>query len=505
MSNKTLLEKSRRSTIFVLPAQMITKGFGILYVLLLARGLSVEQYGTYNFFIGLITIFAFLCNFGVGSTLQRFIPKYAATSQWHRLFKLIYFAHSFRLILSLLVLLMAYIFYPYWAVKFGVENYINEYTAFAIGAFFLFQIMYFNTEFNALMMHGTTSMTEIITSGLKLVVVYCVINLSLGLPWIFVAEMSAYAMGLVFAIYSFIVHVYKPSKQYTNKGSKLVEYKRLFRYTSYNAVVAPGAIMFSHSMDVFIISAMASQYQLGLYALASRASRMLVSIMPHNVLQGVIRPVFYHQFSNTNESSKQLNLMFQSLLVLASSVVFPVLLVVWVVSEPLIMHVFGEKYLEAVTVFVVLLMFNFFSVLEMPSDLVLQAIEKVDAILYAQIFSVYNVVLAIILMPAYGLLGVAFATGSALMLKTLFLFYMVKKHTAVSLPWVPILKIMLNSCIAGLAAFLVIDTSMSVFNLLLSIFTGGFVYLFMSYINNFMNDFMKDLVNRFLKRRIFKV
>ncbi|MFK5894472.1 MAG: oligosaccharide flippase family protein, partial [Pseudomonadota bacterium] len=412
MENKSLLDKSRKSTAFVLPTVMITKIFGILYVLLLTRGLSVEQYGTYNFFIGLIAVFAFLCNFGLQSTLQRFIPKYSVDSQWSRLLKLIIFAHSFRFILSVLFLIVAYVFYQNWAVSFGVESYKDKYVIFALGSFLLFQIMYFSTEFNSLMLHGTTSIIELIMSALKIIIVYYLLMSSSDVYWIFIGELSAYSVAFIFALYSFVLYVYKPIKAYPDQGENVVEFKRLLRFSSFNAVVAPGAIMFSHSMDVFIISAMATQYELGLYALASRASAMIISIMPHNLLQGVIRPVFYHRYSESGDSKDELSLMFQSLFILAACVIFPALMIVGVVSEPLIMHVFGDKYIEAVTVFMVLIVFNVFSVIEMPSDLVLRAIEKVDTILYAQIFAVYNVAVAILLMPGFGLIGVAFATGS---------------------------------------------------------------------------------------------
>lgn len=506
MTENTLFEKSRRSTAFVLPTSIVTKLFGILYVLLLTRSLSVDQYGTYNFFIGLITVFAFLCNFGLQSTLQRFIPRYSAEFEWKRLLKLIYFAHGFRFVLSVFFLFLAYFFYKNWAVEFGVEAYKDEYTVFAIGAFMLFQVLYFSTEFNALMMHGTTSLIELAMSALKLLIVYGVLSSGMGLVWVFWGEMSAYTIALLFAVYSFFLNVYKPSRQHILNGpADSVEYRRLFRYTSYNAIVAPGAIMFSHSMDVFIIAALAGQHEVGLYALASRASQMLISVMPHTILQGVIRTVFYHQYSLSDNSDAQLSTMFQSILVLAACIIFPVLLVSGVVSEPLIVHVFGEKYSEAVMVFVVLLVFNIFTILDLPANLVLQSIEKVEVLLYAQVFAVYNVVAAILLMPHYGLLGVAFATGSALMFKCLYLYIMVYRYTRIKITWVPLLKVSINSIIAAFAAYFVIGSSMQLIDLMLALSFSIVCYLVMSYFNNFMDDFTKVLINRFLKKEVFKV
>ncbi|MFK5892045.1 MAG: oligosaccharide flippase family protein [Pseudomonadota bacterium] len=501
-----LIEKTRKSTYFTLPAQLITRVLGVGYVVLLARSLSVEEYGVYNFVVGALLVFGFLSNFGLASSLQRFLPEYSKLKKDSLLIKTIYFAHYFRTILGLLVLAIAIISFDSWSGQFGIEERKIEFILFTIGAFFLFQIEYLQIELNALFMHWATSIAQIIYSLLKFILVSVVFFYGFGLKEMLAAEAFSYLIGMLFAIYALIYHVILPLKKQReiNKKEEL-EYKRLLRYSGYNAMVIPGNIMFSHSMDYFVIAAMASPYDLGIYALASRVSKMITSIMPQNILQSVIRPAFYHHYFAVEDKNKELEKMLNSLVRLIAAFLFPTVALVLVTAEPLITIVFGTEYTDAVTVFMVLVVFMLFTALEFPSDMVLQAIEKVEARLYAQIFAVYNVIAAIVLMNMYGIIGVAIATGTALMFKCLFFYYMANYYTGIKVDFWSLVRIGFNTCISALASYAVIklDTTLPYF--LLSLIVGASVYILMTYLNNFMNNNEKALVNSFVKRRVFNV
>ena len=197
--------------------------------------------------------------------------------------------------------------------------------------------------------------------------------------------------------------------------------------------------------------------------------------------------------------------MFRTLVVMIAAVLFPVLVLVGIQAEPILTFVFKSKYAEATPVFIMLLSFNLFHAIELPSDLVLQAIEKVQARLYAQIFAVYNIVAAVLLMPEFGLIGVAFATGSALMGKCLFWYFMARHYTGITLCWVALLKIGTNTIIAGAAAYGVASFGNTPLWMFMSLVAGSIVYVAMSLVNHFFDDREKELVNRFCKLQIFKI
>lgn len=500
-----LLDKTRTSTIFVLPAQLLSKVLGLLYVVLLARGLTVDDYGIYNFIVGGVLVFSYLSNFGLGSSLQRFLPEYAELRQYTRIVRTILVAHVFRTILSLASLLAAIIYFQQWAEFFSIDGRQDEFIVFAVGAFILFQVEYLQIEFNALFMHKAVSIIQVFYTLLKYLLVFMVFEAGFGLIEVLAAEAISYAAGLGLLIYIFVTRVLPRRPTSGEDKDSSFETKRLARYSGFNALVAPGGILYSNSMDYFVIAAMANPFDLGIYALASRAAKMLTSVMPQNLLQSIIRPAFYQRYYAVSDKKEELNTLFGTLVNLIAAVLIPALVIVILSATPLISVIFGEKYDGADKIFVLLLVFNIFTVLEFTSDLVLQAIEKVQARLYAQVFAVYNVIAAIILMKYIGIIGVAFATGSALMFKCLFYYYMANRYTGISIPWGSLGRIAINSLPAGVATYGILRMGDSPLYLVTAIIVGGVVYILATWMNNFMDVREKKLVNVFLKRQIFNV
>ena len=499
----TLLSKTRRSTLHTLPAQVVNRILGVLYVVLLARFLTVESYGAYNFVLGALMILGFLCNLGVASSLQRFIPEYARLGRHQLMLRTLFFAHSFRTGAGLIVLVVSYLTFEQWASYFNVLEYKEPYLAFIVGAFFLFHIEYFTIGFNANFLHWATSLMQLGYTILRFILAGIVFYFGFKLTAVLVVESVAYCLAALFGVWVFYTRLYKPNREKpADESGEGIEKRRLGRYSAFNAAVIPGNIMISHSMDYFVIAAMANPIQLGLYALASRVSKMITSIMPQNILQGVIRPAFYHGYY-ADKNEKTLDRMFNSLVKMIAVFLFPSVIVGLVLAQPLIVLVFGADYHEAVNSFCLLLAFMIFTVLEFPSDMVLQAIEKVQARLYAQIFAVYNVVAAIYLMKRYGIEGVAFATGTALMLKCLFFYFMVRYYTDIRVEWLPIIKMLLLASLTGVAAHLLLGAAVTWSAFLLAAVAAVLMYFTLFFFINPMNFEEKTMVNEFFKRRIF--
>jgi len=355
-------------------------------------------------------------------------------------------------------------------------------------------------------MHVVSNVSQVAYQALRagLILIF-LIALSGGFVSVYIAELIAFGFGAVLLWLLFIRKAYLPHRTSTDKSTEKIEWKRFARFSAYNAATIPGGILFNQAADFFVVAAMATTNQLGIYALGSRAANMLISVMPQNLLQTVVRPAFYHRYYSVEEKSAELNRMFRTLVVMISAVLFPTLALVGIQAEAILVFIFKSKYVEATPLFLMLLAFNIFHSIELPSDLVLQAIEKVQARLYAQIFAVYNILAAVLLMPKFGLMGVAFATGSALMCKCLFWYLMARHYTGITICWSALFKIAINTSIAAVATYSVASLGNSTLYLFASLITGGIVYFAMSFVNNYFDEREKDLVNRFCKRQIFKV
>jgi len=501
----SVIDSSRKSAILVAPAQIVVRAAGMLTTILIARNLSIADYGIYNLFIGSILIFNFFTNFGLAGSLQRFLAEYSRLNKIALLFRTFFFSISFRTISAFLVFTSAVLFFDYFSRVIKISEYHLEFTIFCIGTFLLFQIDFLQIIFNSLFLHKYTVLVQLTYQITRLLTVAGLLVIGGQLVYVFTGELIAYTIGCLIIWGLFWLRLFKPHKAECKQKRETIEWKRFLRFSAYNAATIPGGILFSHAMDYIVLAVMSSTGQLGIYALGSRASNMLLTIMPQNLLQTVVRPVFYHRYYSVNKKNAELDKMFRSLVVLIAAFLFPALALVGVNAAEILTFIFRAKFAESTPVFLSLLTFSIFTILELPSDLVLQAIEKVQARLYAQVFAVYNLFAAILLMPKFGVLGVAFATGSALMGKSLFCFFMARYYTGISFCWQPLLRIAGNAAAAAATTYLIGQFSHSPAWMLLSLVAGGIVYLGLFSINNGLNQTEKVLINKFLKRRLFKV
>lgn len=502
----SLLESSRKSSFHVAFTQITSRILGMVATVILARELSVDDYGVYNLFLGSVLIFNFFTNFGLAGSLQRFLPEYARLEKKIAFLRTFSISIGFRLVSGVFIFTAAVLLFEQWAGYFNVSAYKNEFVLLCLGTYFLFQIDFLQLALNSLFLHGYSNLGQLTYQTLRLVLlIFFLIFLEGKLRDVLTGELLAYGFGALLFWFFFIRKAYVPMKQRACGDGDEIEWKRLLRYSAYNAATIPGAMLFSHAADFFLVAAMATTNQLGIYALGSRAANMLLSIMPQNLLQTVVRPVFYHRYYSVEDKNRELNLMFRSLVTLIAAVLIPVLSLVSLQAEPILAFVFKSKFAESTQVFLMFLVFNIFTLLELPSDLVLQAIEKVQLRLYAQVFAVYNIVAAVLLMSKFGILGVAFATGSALMCKCLFWYLMARHYTGITICWGSLLKIIVNTVLAAVAAYLVGRLGDTPVWMFASLAAGASVYAVMSLVNTFLDNREKELVNRLCNRQVFKV
>lgn len=502
----SLLEKSKISSSYVFPAQIVFRFLGMLTTVVLARNLTTEQYGVYNLFLGSVLIFNFLSNPGLAGSLQRFLPEYFKLEKFGYYFRTLFFAISYRSISGLIVFIVGFLLFDQVAVFFDIAGYRLHYVFFSLGLYALFQVDFLLIALNSLFLHQYSSLGEIIYQSIRLVLIYCFLVLFADrLIGVYLGELIAYGFGMATFWLLFVRKAQKVYAPKTKSSQRVIEWRRFLRFSAYNAATIPGGILFSNAMDYFVVAAMATVSQTGVYALGARASNMLLSVMPQKFLQTVIRPVFYHNYSSGDGKSTYIKQMFRSVVKLVALPLFPTVALVGLNAESILSFVFNAQSPVSTEVFLLFLVFGVSEIIELPSDLVLQSLEKVQARLYAQVFAIYNIVAAVLLMPKYGLLGVVFATGSAAMGKRLLWYFMARYYIDVSICWKALLKITINALMAVGISSWISTTGRSFMWVIASLGTGYFAYVIFSLINNPLDDYEKGLLNRFFKRRVFNV
>ena len=444
-SQKSILLSSKRSIKFVVPGQIIQKILGFCITIILARYLVVSDFGIYNFFVGITIIFSFFSNYGVSAALQRYLPEYYRTSKFSLWNKTFLSAITFRITTFVIV--------GFFMLLFGekIFNYLelkvpfNYFWIYYIGLFALFNIEYLTILFNSCFSHNLSIIVLNIYTSLRLMlIVYAFIN-NYELYYIFLSDAVGYLLGasVLWVLY------FKKSHHLNNLDSNnSIELKRFLRFTAFNAGVIPGNILFSYALDYFMVSLFLDTTSLGYYAFASRVNDMLLSIMPHKILQSIIRPAFLQKYSDAKDPRLELRYLFTTLIIFFALILFPIVFIRLASSKFFLIYFFNEKYLNSYPILMIFLSFAFVTIMELPSDLIIQAVEKPEYRLYAQIFAVYNLVSAIVLLKYFGIVGVALATGTAINFRSIYFFIMAKKIAQIEFPFKTVIKIFISSLVA---------------------------------------------------------
>jgi O-antigen/teichoic acid export membrane protein len=244
----------------------------------------------------------------------------------------------------------------------------------------------------------------------------------------------------------------RPRVRADETASKGVEFGRIGKYALLNLVSAPGVVMFDYSIDFLLISRYLNDELLGSYAFSIKVSRMFIQMLPQKMMETVIRPAFYAKYSSPGDKTRSLQEMFNTLCRMNLAFLLPMAVVLILGGKRLIPLLGGAKYLDAYPTLICTFVFLCVSFFELPSDLVIQAIEKIVYRSIAQVFSILRFVAAIVILKSgHGILGLAFAAGGALLAKNLFLYYFARKHAGIRFEWRSFAKIGFNALCAAAA------------------------------------------------------
>jgi O-antigen/teichoic acid export membrane protein len=93
----------------------------------------------------------------------------------------------------------------------------------------------------------------------------------------------------------------------------------------------------------------------------------------------------------------------------------------------IVLVIFGGRFIEDSWLLPLVVAFGTITAIDVPVTLVAQYEEKAGVILSSKIFAFYNVIALLLLLPRFGLYGAAVATGTAQIMKTVFVWWHVRR------------------------------------------------------------------------------
>lgn len=391
--------------------------------ILLVRLLSEEQYGLYNLFYALLPAAVAVLSFGLDNTVSRYIPEFVKDGEFRLAKRLRNVAHLIRLITSGATMLAMVYFWDVWSGWLNISNYRAEFTIFAAILLLHFQYSLLSTILASYLMQKYSVGARAGVAAFKAVGYAYFWACGGDLVDILLLELGIFAF---FTISLFVVELVKidnSSGRHSQFGP--ASRRRIMRYAAFYNFNDVGALALGPKIDNFFIAAILNPIAVGAYSLATMISSQSRLVNPVNFFDTVIKPVFFSLDRNTQ--ADEVTRHFQLLVKITLIFSFPVAAFFVAFNSSLVSVLFAGKFQDYSYLIGVVICFALVSRTGVLVSFVAQLAEKAGIVLASKLFVVYNVLALLWLIPRFGILGAAIATGTAAVFKETFIWWHVRE------------------------------------------------------------------------------
>ncbi len=177
--------------------------------------------------------------------------------------------------------------------------------------------------------------------------------------------------------------------------------------------------------DIFLLGFFLGAFEVGIFSVASTLSSLLNLFLGSVII--IFNPLATELYSNKNtpEIARLFSLVTKWLFLL----VFPLLLFLVFFPKPSISILFGDAYVNAAPVLIILTICCFFNTIVGPTGATILALGYSKTLMKINIGStIINIALNLLLIPRYGVIGAGLASGLATVFQQIGMLFVVKKH-----------------------------------------------------------------------------
>lgn len=375
----------------------------------LARYLQPTDFGTYNYIISFVGLFAFISGFGIDAILGRELILYPEKKQ-----KILGSAVYINIISSVVALIATNIL--------ALVTEINQHTQFLIFIFsltFLFQAsgvfsVYFLSTVQAKKSAYIQITANIINSIFKIVGFVT----GQGLLWfIFLFILD----GIVNGVWSFVIFKKLGETIDLTPDKKLIYHllKEAFPFTL--SIVAASIYM---KIDQVMITHMLGSAQTGIYSVAVKLTETWYFV-PSLICTSLFPAIVNAKKINIKTYYSRVNSLILLMFIIAILFAIPI----FIITPFIITYLYGVSYLGAITPFQIYI-WSSIPIFIMPALAAYVTTENLGKnLLFSTVCgAIVNILLNIVLIPSHGIIGSAFATFISYLIPTFYLYFIFKKQ-----------------------------------------------------------------------------
>ncbi|SCA63533.1 hypothetical protein SCG7109_AR_00070 [Chlamydiales bacterium SCGC AG-110-M15] len=467
----------------------ICRGFtAYLSSIILTQALDIEEFGLYYFFISSSAFLTILCSFGLEASVSRYCAEFLLDGKISWVNKTLKGSLLIRGGALFLVVLFTYFLLPYLA-RFFPEMALSQNT---VG---LFLIAFVASSLSSLVgtaflqaynMGHVDGVIRIFYSLVKFTgFIFCYLYwpsvTSVLIVW---AAVEVVTLCIYFLLSARVYVLNKRDMQGSESSFDKGTVSRISRFGLTHFFAVSIFIFIDFSIDNLVLARYRTPKEVGLYSLAFCIVSFLSQLNPMHSLKGVFNTLSLKIYKDHPRKSTIL-FLFPFLLKISLIVAGPIYLYFFVMGGKAVLILYGEDYLVSVMLVKVLLSLLIFKEATHAFSPVINTLELNKLFLFAGLFSFLNLIGDILLVPTYGALGAAIATGGSNVL--IFFFYwrsFAKKGYIFAFPLLGVLRLCLNLLCTGIFLSFFVSTVTEPAGLILYPSLATLLYIALTYLNN---------------------
>jgi len=403
-----------KDTIILFGGNVGSAFWGFVFTIIVARGLSVADFGIFSAALNLVIILSSLGDIGISTASVNFIAENLAKGEKQKADEYVKASFIIRLVIVLALSLLVLVFAPIVSIRLLATTDPSVAVWSAIIPIFLFPDLFFQYILQAKreFLKSTIYDNAFYVARLVFALVYYLAG-TLTMPRAFMS----FGAGFVITVILTFIYV---KKDFMNTKPSREEYKNLLHFSGWIAV---NRIVSSISgrLDITMLAAMVGATATGLYSIPSRLASFII------VLSGSFSSVLATRMAGFNDKEKE-----RDYIVKSTYALIPITLgiIVWIIFAKPFVLIFGEKYLDAVPVFQAL------AAAQIPF---LFTVPPVTAIIYSMKKTVYIGMLSFVqiagifllnfyFIPRYGAFGPTLTFGITNVILAIYVWWIVIRH-----------------------------------------------------------------------------
>ena len=389
--------------------RIVASLLGLATSVLLARLLGVEQFGVYSYALALISTLTIPVYLGIPALVVREVAIYQERKEWGKLRGLVRRAHQMILIFSAIVALGGYAYINFWGAD--NRNLIDGGTLMV--GFILLPLMALS-EIRGAILRGlhyiATGMfpDQVVRPGVMVILLGGILLGGLSLTSMFAMTLNVVATALAMVLGVLLLRARLPSQS----GSALPVFEtRQWAKSLLPFTLLAGVGTISSQADILLLGKFVTSEDIGLYRVAAQLSSLVA--FGTVAVNYVLAPHAARLYAQGDV--RRLERMFVVSAQATALLALPLVLVLFFAGDTVLGLMFGERFHNASQALAILTLCNFLPIIFGSTVLSLCMTGHERSVLIATLVGLaFFVILGILLIPHFGIIGAAFASGGGM-------------------------------------------------------------------------------------------